>query len=100
MIVLMGGINMGLTIQQFFDYVDNMKENKPGVVLKGKRNSNDILCKIHLAHDKFFIDFINDLNNEKNTDYRYIHNKEELQTFKVKVMELLKEIDVENIYLE
>jgi len=88
---------MGLTIQQFFDYVDNMTENRPGVILKGKRNSEDILCRIHLAHDKFFIDTIND---EKNADDRYIHDKEELQTFKVKVMELLKEIDIEDIYLE
>ncbi|WP_432663351.1 hypothetical protein R9X47_22570 [Wukongibacter baidiensis] len=91
---------MGLTIQQFFDYVDNMKDNKPGVVLKGKKDNQDILYKIHLAHDKFFIDTIKDLSNEKNTDDRYILDSEELQTFKVKVMELLKAIEVEDIYLE
>ncbi|WP_432408132.1 hypothetical protein [Wukongibacter sp. M2B1] len=91
---------MGLTIQQFFDYVDNMKENKPGVVLKGRKDSQDIFYRIHLAHDKFFIDTIKDLSNEKNTEDRYILDKEELQTFKVKVMELLREIDVEDIYLE
>lgn len=91
---------MGLTIQQFFDYVDNMTENRPGVVLKGKQDSEEISYRIHLAHDKFFIDTINDLNYEKNTYDRYIYNKEELQTFKVKVMELLKKIEVEDIYLE
>lgn len=91
---------MGLTIQQFFDYVENMTENRPGVILKGKKNSEDVSFKIHLAHDKFFVDIINDLNNEKNTDERYIHDKEDLQTFKVKVMELLKKIDIEDIYLE
>ncbi|SHK28641.1 hypothetical protein [Paramaledivibacter caminithermalis] len=88
---------MGLTIQQFFDYVDNMTEDKPGVVLKGKRDSNDICYRIHLAHDKFFLDTI---KNEKNIGDRYVLDKEELQIFKVKVMELLKKIDVENIYIE
>ncbi len=91
---------MGLTIQQFFDYVDNMTENRPGVVLKGRQDSKDVCYRIHLAHDKFFIDIINELNNDKNTDDRYIHDKEEIQTFKVKVMELLKQVEVEDIYLE
>lgn len=91
---------MGLTIQQFFDYVDGLTENRPGVVLKGKKDSEDIYYKIHLAHDKFFIDAIEDMNMEKNINNRYIHDKEELQTFKVKVMELLREIDVEDIYIE
>ena len=91
---------MGLTIQQFFDYVDNMTEDKPGVILKGKKDSQDISYKIHLAHDKFFIDTINDSNIEKNADDRYIHDKEELQTFKVKVMQLLKAVDVDDIYIE
>lgn len=91
---------MGLTIQQFFDYVDNMTENKPGVVLRGKRDSQDIFYKIHLAHDKFFIDTINQSNSEKSIDDRYIHDKEELQTFKVKVMQLLKKVDVDDIYIE
>lgn len=91
---------MGLTIQQFFDYVDSMTENKPGVVLKGKKESGDIHYRIHLAHDKFFIDTIKDIKNEKNIDDRYILDKEELQTFKVKVMELLKKVNVEDIYIE
>lgn len=94
---MLGGICMGLTIQQLFDYVNSMSENRPGVVLKGKINSKDILYKIHLTHDKFFIDTV---SSEKNANDRYIHDKEELQTFKVKLMELLKEIKVEDIYLE
>lgn len=91
---------MGLTIQQFFDYVDSMTENKPGVVLKGKNDSDDIYYRIHLAHDKFFIDTIKDMKNQKNIDDRYILDKEELQTFKVKVMELLKKVNVDDIYIE
>ncbi|MCT4566003.1 MAG: hypothetical protein N4A68_17060 [Maledivibacter sp.] len=91
---------MGLTIQQFFDYVGSMTENKPGVVLKGKKDSDEIYYKIHIAHDKFFIDTIKDIESQKNIDDRYILDKDEVQTFKVKVMELLKKINVENIYLE
>ncbi len=91
---------MGLTVQQFFDYVDNLTEDRPGVVLKGKKDNENIVYKIHLAHDKFFIDTIKDLSNGKNNDDRYIHNKDELQAFKVKIMELLKSIDIEDIYIE
>lgn len=88
---------MGLTIQQFFDYVNGMTESRPGVILKGKKDNEDIYYRIHTAHDKFFIDTIKD---ESNIDDRYIVDKEELQNFKVKVMELLKKIEVEDIYIE
>ncbi|SKC38368.1 hypothetical protein [Maledivibacter halophilus] len=91
---------MGLTIQQFFDYVNGMTESRPGVILKGKKDNNEIYYRIHTAHDKFFIDTIKNIDDEKNIENRYITDKEELQNFKVKIMELLKLIEVKDIYLE
>lgn len=91
---------MGLTIQQLFDYIDGLTENKPGLVLIGTKDNEKIYCRIYLAHGKYYIDKINDIENKKDVDERNIFDKDELQVFKVKVMRLVSEINLEDIFIE
>lgn len=91
---------MGLTIQQLFDYIEGLNEDKPGIILKGIKEEKNIYYKIHLANDKYYIDSLKDIDIKKDIDDREVLDKEELQMFKVKIMGILKSMKVEDIYLE
>ncbi|RKD21603.1 hypothetical protein SAMN02745883_01020 [Caminicella sporogenes DSM 14501] len=91
---------MGLTVQQLFDYIDRLTENKSGLILKGNKDKESVLFKIYFANDKYYIDKLKCVENKENVEGRVIADKEELQKFKVKVIRLLNEINVEDIFIE
>ncbi|MDK2917973.1 MAG: hypothetical protein PWQ37_706 [Candidatus Petromonas sp.] len=91
---------MGLTVQQLFEYIDTLTKDKPGLIIKGFKNEQSIFYKIYLLHDKYFLDTLYDIDSPNDIVQRDILDKEELQLFKVKVMEKLKGVQVENIYID
>jgi hypothetical protein len=93
-------VDMGLTIQQLFEYIDVLTNDKPGLIIKGLKNGQCVFYKIYLLHDKYFIDTLYDLDSPNDIDQRDVLDKEELQLFKVKVMEKLKGMKVEDIYID
>lgn len=89
---------MGLTIQQMFDYMDGMNDDKPNLVIKANKDNEIIHFKIYAAHDKFYLDVFADESSEVN--HREILDMEEREGFKVLVMKVLKDVNIEDIYIE
>ncbi len=89
---------MGLTVQQMFDYIDGINKEKPNLIIRAKKDSDTLYFKIYVAHDKFYLDVF--VDESKDANHREILDMEEKEAFKVLVMKVLKDIEVEDIYID
>ncbi len=90
---------MALTVQQMYDYLNGITEEKAALIIKGKSEGEDIFFKIYLAHDKYYLDAVKAVESN-DIVHREVLDKEEKESFKVMIMDLMKEIDVEDIYID
>jgi len=86
---------MGLTVQQFYDYVDNLTEDKPNIVIS---DDGQYIYRIYLDHDKYFLETIG--NEDNKIEDRLIVDKQDIESFKVTIMEKIKDIGVLDIHIE
>jgi len=92
---------MGLSIQQLFDYIEGLTDKKPSLIVKGVKDKENATYRIHCANHKYYIDKSKKNDDDKlGFDERSIFDKDDLQMFKVKVMNVLSEIKIENIFIE
>ena len=87
---------MGLTVQQFYDYVDNLTEDKPKIVIS---DEGQYIYRIYVEHDKYFLDAIDSEDSNK-VGERLVVDKQDIESFKVTIMKKIKDIKVLDIHIE
>lgn len=87
---------MGLTMQQFYDYVDVLTEDKPRLVIS---DDGEYVYRIYVEHDKYFLDNLDSEDTNKVIE-RLIIDKQDIEGFKVTIMEKIKDIKELDIHIE